>query len=454
MVEEVFKKLDAGTDSNLGAYFARTTAIDELARFGSQKVVAVGLKGVGKTAAYRYFTEFEKGADIVIGINPDKFLLYLPDTKLNYATTRKQFEHDLVMEALRTVTQNRSSLGKKVKKPLLDKAAGQVSSYTDKLKAAAGRFGGISILGFGFTIHHPDMPVAVGLREERDITDASNILKEICAGGVKIRIVVDDPEHVFSSSRELDTHLIGGFCLAALRLSDAIPGFKVIVLIKSHVYYPVLLDVDDLRKYPDHMGRLCWTKEELVDVVGKRLKWIGSGWTGFFEGTEKDVRQMVERMCGYVRNGPRDLLRWIDLSNQAFKGAKISERSVSQTRNRMSLDSLGEFETAHNSSYPKIGAVLKVIFRDDPGHKYSLAELKAHIKNLLIKNSEMKALSKMTWMQFETNQSIPKLLFETGAIAFEFKGQVILPYEEGYHNENFGAASSIFLVPTFIEAMS
>ncbi len=120
----------------------------------------------------------------------------------------------------------------------------------------------------------------------------------------------------------------------------------------------------------------------------------------------------------------------------------------------MSSDSLGEFESAHNSSYPKIGAVLKVIFRDDPQHKYSLAELKGHIKNLLIKNSEMKALSKMTWMQFETNQSIPKLLFETGAIAFEFKGRVILPYEEGYDNENFEAATSIFVVPTFIEAIS
>jgi hypothetical protein len=298
------------------------------------------------------------------------------------------------------------------------------------------------------------MPVAIGLREERDITDAFNILKEICAGGVKIRIVVDDPEHVFSASSELDTHLIGGFCLAALRLSEAIPGFKVIALLKSHVYYPVLLDVDDLRKYPDHMGRLCWIKEELVEVIAKRLKWAGSSWTSFFEGTEKQARQMVEGMCGYVRNGPRDLLRWVDLSNQTTKGAKIGERTISQTKKRMSSDSLGEFESAHNSSYPKIGAVLKVIFRDDPQHKYSLAELKGHIKNLLIKNSEMKALSKMTWMQFETNQSIPKLLFETGAIAFEFKGRVILPYEEGYDNENFEAATSIFVVPTFIEAIS
>jgi len=107
-----------------------------------------------------------------------------------------------------------------------------------------------------------------------------------------------------------------------------------------------------------------------------------------------------------------------------------------------------------NSSYPRLGALVRVIFREDPQHKYSLTELKGHIKNLLIKNSDMKALSKMAWMQSETNQSIPELLFETGAIGFEFKGRAVLPYEEGYHNENFGAADSIFLVPAFIEAMS
>jgi hypothetical protein len=36
----------------------------------------------------------------------------------------------------------------------------------------------------------------------------------------------------------------------------------------------------------------------------------------------------------------------------------------------------------------------------------------------------------MTWLQFETHQSIPELLFKTGAIAFEFKGRPVLPYEE------------------------
>ena len=54
-----------------------------------------------------------------------------------------------------------------------------------------------------------------------------------------LSIVVDEPEQVFSTSRELDTHSIGGFCLAALRLSEANPNLKVIPLLKTHVYYPI-----------------------------------------------------------------------------------------------------------------------------------------------------------------------------------------------------------------------
>lgn len=453
MLKEVFKKLDSGTDENLKSYFIITTAINELGHFESRKALAVGLKGVGKTAAYRYFTEFDHTADIIVGINTDKFSVYLPNKNLNYATTRKQFEHDIVMEALRAVTENRKSLTKKVNKSLLDRAAKHVSSYTDTLKSVAGRFGGVSILGFGFTIHHPDTPVAVGLREERDITDAFNLLKELCASGVKIRIVVDDPEHVFSAHRELDTHLIGGFCLAALRLSEAIPGFKVIALLKTHVYYPILLDVDDLRRHPDHMERLCWIKEELVEVVANRIRWAGSTWTNFFEGTDQQARQMVEGMCTNVRNGPRDLLRWIDLSLQDTKDAKIGQGTLNKTKKRMSLDSLGELESAHSSKYTKIGAVIKAIFRDDPEHRYSMKELKQHIQHLLIKDQEMKALSRLPWMQLETAQTLPELLFEIGAIALEADGRIILPYEEGYDTEHFERASRVLLVPTFVEAI-
>ena len=450
---ESCKKLDSGTDGDLKSYFVRTKAIDALARFDSQQVVAVGLKGVGKTGAYRHLVEFGKSADIVVGITTDKFSLYLPNKNLHYAACRKQFEHDLVIEALRAITENRDSIKSKVSKGLLDKAAKQVTSYTELLKKVSGRFGGISVLGCGFTIARPETPVVVGLRPEKEITEAFQVLKDICSSGVKVRIVVDDPEQVFSATRELDTHLIGGFCLAALRLSSAIHGLKVIALLKTHVYYPILIDVDDLRKYPDHMARLCWSRDELVNVIDARLKWSKSSWTDFFAGSEPTGRQRVKSLTENIRNGPRDLLRWIDLSLQLVGTGKITEQTVKETRKKASLDSFGELESAHSSNYPKIGAVIKVVFRSDPDHKYTLRELQQHLENLIVNAPEMRSLSGLTWMQHENSQTLPELLFETGAIALESKGTLILPYEEGYQPGNLEAADYILLTPALAGAL-
>jgi hypothetical protein len=451
------KKLESGTDQQLKDYYVKTSSITEIADFGSPRALTVGLKGVGKTAAYRYFTEFETTPAIIVGLNAEKYSLHLPNKDLHYSTCLKQFEHDLVMEALRAVAENESSLKKRIKGQLLDEAAEQVKTYANILKGAAARVqgGGISILGCGFTLTKADSPVIVGLRKERDLKNAQKVLTEICASGVKIRIVVDDPEQVFSASRELDAHLIGGFCLAALRLSGLIPGFKVIALLKTHIYYPILYSVDDLSKYPDHMGRLCWSKDELVSVIGDRLKWAKAKWEDVFEGTEVQARQCVKSMCENVRNGPRDLLRWLDLALQSTKGGKITLKSVEATKKKMSLNSLYELQSAHSDNYSRIEVVLETIFGRTPDHSFKPTELRQHIQNLLMKDREMMGLHKsLPWMQRENSKTFPTVLFETGSLSLHSGSRSILPYEEGYDTEALNAADHIALVPALAEALT
>jgi hypothetical protein len=450
------RQLEAATDTRLTTYFVRTSAIDEIARFDSRRALTVGLKGIGKTAAYRYFTEFERTPDVTVGITPEKFSLHLTNKNLHYSTCRKQFEHDLVLEALRAITEKRKALAKRVDGKLLDEAAAQVKAYTETLKKLAARItgGGISILGCGFTLTKGDVPVAVGLTEEHSIVAASSALKKICAAGLKIRIVVDDPEQVFSASRELDTHLVGGFCLAALRLQDAIPGLKVIALLKTHVYYPTLMAVDDLRKYPDHMGRLSWNKDELARVVADRLHSAKVTWADIFLGNETEARRLLSSMGDEIRNGPRDLLRWLDLGLQARKNGKIDERMVKSTKKAMSLDSLGEWESAHGDAYQKISAVIRAIFGKKPKQRFSLPELKAHIQGLMLNDDEMKTLTNLPWMQLETSATLPDLLFKAGALVFESNQHDVLPYQEDYDERQFARADHIGLVPLLIEAIS
>jgi hypothetical protein len=451
------RKLESGIDDNLKSYYVTTAAISEIAGFDSSRAIVVGLKGIGKTAAFRYFTEFENTPDVVIGINSDRFSLHLPNNNLHFATCRKQFQHDLVMEALRAVNQQRAKLKGKVSAQLLDKAERQFNSYTDMLRRFSARVQGfgVSIVGCGFTlpIGTTGVQVAVGLQKEADLEKPLKLLKDICACGVRIRLVIDDPEQVFSASRELDTHLVGGFCLAALRLAALVPGLKIIALLKTHIYYPILREVDDLRNHPDHMGRLSWSKKELVELISDRLRWSKSNWTEIFAGSEVEARRLVNSMCESVRNGPRDLLRGVDLALQNAKAGKIDARVVGSCKKNMSLSSLGELESAHSAHYPRIRAVIKAIFGKSSDHKFTLSELKQHIGNLLIRDTEMIALSRMPWMQMETSETLPELLFEAGALALGAGDRLMLPYEEHYDNEHFEEADHLILVPALVGAI-
>ena len=76
------QRLDGGRDQNLTSYFEITEALNELARFDTPQTLAVGMKGVGKSAAFRYLTELDQGADVVVGLTPENYTLHLPNKDL------------------------------------------------------------------------------------------------------------------------------------------------------------------------------------------------------------------------------------------------------------------------------------------------------------------------------------------------------------------------------------
>lgn len=455
---ESCKMLRSGDDRRLGGYFVVTPAVESLAAFKLTQGLAVGLKGIGKTAAYRYLAEFDtKTPDICIGIDSNKYSLYLTNKDLKYDACRKQFRHDIVMESLRAFTQSSGTIQGRVQSSLIKAAKNHVKSYAALLSKLGANLQGlsVSILGCGFTLPlTSQQPVAIGLRNNKEIGSALDTLADICAAGVKIRIVIDDPENVFSATNELDVPLVGGLCLAALELAELIPNLKVIVLLKTHVYYPVAARVDDLRGYPDHMSRLSWDADRLIAVVQDRLRWTKTKWTDVFSDGESEARALVQDMCAKSRNGPRDLLRWLDLALQFAGGAKVSKDIVGKTRRKSSLDSLAELETAHAETYPKVGAVLRVVFQKHLDRKFTLLELRKFIDGLWLKHPEMTSLIQLDWMQRESPHTLPELFFKLGALSLWSAGIPILPYEAEYDAAAFESASHLSLVPALSEALA
>ena len=452
---ESCKQLDAGIDGRLSTYITQTKAIELLEDVGSRAVVAVGLKGIGKSSAYRYLTEFSRHSDeVIIGIDPDKYTVNLPVKDRSYTICRKQFEHDIVIEALRGIVAHESKLNVPNIKSLVAQARREVGSYLEALRKFVKRGGGISVLGCGFSVGKSDEPVLIGMRESSEIQSALDTLRSICDAGLRIRIVVDDPEQVFSASRTLDTHLVGGFCLAAIRLSEAIANLKIVALCKTHVYQPIMVDVDDLTRYPEHMVRLRWSADELIDVVQRRLDAEKQKWSDIFVGSVSQGKALLMgELSNITRNGPRDLLHTLDIALQNSKSGKIGKAEIDGSREKASQDSLDELTSAYSSLYRDLGSVVKAVFRTSATSRFAIRELREHIQTLLVNDEDMKALSKLPWMQSRSSQTLPQLFFESGLLALDSGNALTLPFDQEYTLDRFRKSKFVRLVPALVPAV-
>jgi len=448
------RKLDASADKDLKNYFEKTQPIRLLEDFSSNKVLAIGIKGIGKTAAYRHLTESNEKNTIVIGINWRKYTLYLQNRNLNYSSCQKQFEHDFIIEALKAVTENSNKIKSVVSNQLIKMAKAQFTSYKDILKNAAGQFSGISILGFGFTLNKPDTPLLVGLCPENEISAAKKILQDICRAGVRIRIVIDDPELVFSATQDLDTHLIGGLFLAAIQLSSEIKNLKIIVLVKTHIHFPIVSTIEEFDKCPDASINLSWTKFELISALEKRIEWTNCNWSDIFATPEAEARKTLKnRICSHLRNGPRELLRWCFLAHREAREGKIDLKSIKFSEKEFSKYALNSLKISFSQLYPKIDEVIKQIFRGEVKKIFRPKEFKVYIEKLLVNNQNMRSLWTLKWLQSETHYTLPEILFKVGGISFKLKNKIVLPYEKDFRSENFESATSIFLTPALRSAI-
>jgi hypothetical protein len=444
------EQLDAWRDADLGRYFTPTDSVSALADPASRRVLAVGLKGIGKTATFRFLTQFDRSQDVTVGIHRKNYSVYLPPGRLNHAACQRQFEHDLVVEALRAVAEAKPSLAR-LDGALLKRAQNQVSSYREAVRKLATRVSGISILGCGFNIHQDDSTPLVGLRREEDVQAAFEVLRELVGAGVRIRIVIDDPELVFLAGPHLDTHLLGGLFLAAHELSDELPGLKIVILIKTHVYSPIVHEIADLvDKHPRGVVRLSWTGSELAQVLVNRLRWAEAQWDEVFDG---DRGELVEYLLGRLRSGPRELLHWIGLAADRTGGGRIDHAAFEACRPEMAAYSLNTLGAAFSESYPEAIRVLQQLFRGDRDRRFTPGELVEHIEKLKVSDPALRSLWTMDWLSTHTPRTLLGVLFETGSVALESGGELILPFDRRNDPDHYQRADRLLMTPALIEAI-
>jgi hypothetical protein len=200
---------------------------------------------------------------------------------------------------------------------------------------------------------------------------------------------------------------------------------------------------------------LRWTPDELLELLQRRIKAEGQKWVDLFDGSEANAKGLIRtELKNITRNGPRDLLRTLDVAFQKSSTGKIGESELGKARERAAQDSLDELTSAYNTLYPQLGDVVGAVFRDSETRSFTIKKRRSHILTLMVNDHDMKALSKLKWLQSRSSQTLPEIFFETGVVALESGGTLTLPYEEGYSLDQFRKAESIRLVPALIAAIA
>lgn len=446
------KRLDASNDENLVDYFQSTKTTKNLVDPQSENVLGVGLKGIGKSAAYRFLVEFDNSADVSIGVRPRDYTISIDTENLNSAACQKQFTNDLVVEALRGIADSNSP---KLDTNLKEKAKAYFSNYKKLIETANGRFGGISILGCGFTVNKPESRTLVGLQAHNENKSAFDLLKKICGSGLHVRIVIDDPELIFSEIRELDTHFLGGLFLAALDLSERISNLKIVVLLKSHVFFAVMKGFEDYDKHPWSHLRFSWSRQELIDVIERRMKWAGIDWPGIFPGgNREDCRSLLlKKVCPYLRTGPRELIYWIETAIATSDNVISKSNSLDRSRRALAKYSLESLVRSHNEQYPRISEVIAQVFRGRTTENLSHAQFTEHVSTLKANDEDFRSLWRLAWLQTETPRTLAEILFKVGGLALVSEKRLVLPFEAEYQEDLFDAAEAMRLAPALAQAV-
>ena len=345
-------ELDARKDEHLKDYLVQTRTYKKILADPRKVDLLVGLKGSGKSSLYNTLTQpFPKEESssrkiIRIGISPLNSTWDLEASKVNILQFSESAKSGLAIYILRHLDENIDSYAEKIA------IKNQISKPFSALASLVKSFQGISILGCGVSFKALDKTKGKALEPlPKSQTDpAIEILKKFTDRGFRIEVVTDDADRIFGG-HELDKHLLGGFILGSNDLKKQVPGLSVVHIVKSHVK-EALFSVEEFTNLSTRAVQyIAWSTDELLELITKRLEFANLAWKDIFGFTEKQYKEYFEFK---LRNGPRDLLRHLDIVLQNANGVR-----------KLSLDDFERNEQDYRSyAFQQMQVVFGDVFKD------------------------------------------------------------------------------------------
>ena len=418
-------------DPNLSRYRVDTHALKRLALPTDKAFLAVGLKGIGKTACFKSLSE-GRGVDFVQGISAktqEQQEISGSRPTLQYV---EEIKAELVLQALITLVKSLKTdkkLARKVPNSLHQEASVLVSDVWGKLKDVFGSLGGMTVLGFGISFRNKNKKEPSLKLVARDEYDNAFSILERLSKFVSFRIVVDDPEAIFAGDERINENLIAALTIAAHELQKSLSNFKCIVLIKPNVLR-ALRRVDEFANLPlNSRVRLSWTEEELKEVIRLRAKAADVDLKDVFR---TDPEAALTAIIRDSRTGPRDALRRIELHFDNYPHEPLTPKALEKTIDAYGEACFDQMFGAYERQYPGLSRASLIVFE---GRETSIPKvaIRNRLDQMIASSTEVLAFKDEPWARDAARFS--DLLVQFGLVALKSGSDVTLPFHANYLDE-------------------
>lgn len=438
--------LDSRTDRNIREYFVPTRTLGNAIAADSPAFALIGLKGAGKTTLFRALVENWQGEDGVttVGLSTTSAEFDTYFEKVNCLQFEESVKRGILLFILRQIENNISKFPKDphlgdwlIRKEKVLKASSQAVGL---LK----RFQGLSVLGCGLTLRPGEKIQSFDPLPAKETSGITELLREFGKSGRRLRIVIDDPDRLFSRGSTFDPHLLAGYILGTNQVASELDFVQFIHILKSSVY-DTLRDVEEVANLPyDYFGYIGWSREELGDLVASRLKFSGADEVEIFSPS---AAGSVDRIAELIRNGPRDLLRYLEIILKSSPDAVITNSNIDRQADAFKDEARRQMETVYAGIYDGVERFLGMMFQDRT--ELPIREFETRYQKLRLASDPGGVDFRSTWLR--SGPKALRALIDTGAIDVQLHGKWIKPFEPEYFRVDI-KDSSVALRPNAVFA--
>lgn len=423
--------LDARTDSKVNEYFVLTNAIGSIREATSDGVAVVGLKGAGKTTLYRALTEgwgAEESA-VSVGLSTDVAAFETYFDQINCLQFERSVKIGMALFILKLIDENVLEAGGFNDAFQWLERRNEILAPGSRLDQALKRSQGLAVMGIGLSVRTPDASTGFDPITTDDVSGVMELLREFNGSGHKLRIVVDDPDRLFTKGTSFDPHLLAGYILGTNWLARELDFINFVHVVKSNVF-DALWEVEEIANLPyDYFRYISWNRDELKALVTARISHSGADASEIFEDSENySIDIFMER----IRNGPRDLLRFLEIILKVDSTAKVGPASIAKAAPAFKQEARRQMESVYLDLYAGIDGFCSEMFAQSA--TLPVAGFSERFQIMRLESRPVGLSYAEPWVR-SADRALKGLL-DAGVVDVFMNGRWIRPYEAEYFRFN------------------